>query len=85
MLILKLKNIVIFAAKISNFCRSWIHLPSQLCVHNSHKSGKLAWGKFAVRQGKNREYVGNLKMQFEWGPCIETNLVLSWSMLQSGL
>ena len=34
---------------------SWICLPSQFGVCNSHKSRKLAQGKFAVRQRKNRE------------------------------
>ena len=37
-LILKVKDIAIFAAKISNFfSRSWIGLSSQFCVCNSHK------------------------------------------------
>ena len=44
--------------------RSLISLPSQFCVCNSHKSRKLAQGKFAVGQGNT----GNLKMQFEWVP-----------------
>ena len=44
-------------------------MPSQFCVCNSHKSRKLAQGKFAVRQGKNRENTENLKMKFEWVPC----------------
>ena len=34
----------------------------------SHKLCKLAQGKFAVGQGKNREKTGNSKIQFEWGP-----------------
>ena len=45
-LTLKVKDISIFAAKIPNF------LPSTFVECNSHKSGKLAQGKFAVRQGK---------------------------------
>ena len=45
-------------------------LPSQFCVCNSYKSCKLAQGKFAFGQGKNRENTGNLKIQFEWVPCL---------------
>ena len=52
------------------FCRSWLGLPSQFCVCNSHKICKLAQGKFAFGQGKKRENTGNLKIQFEWLPCI---------------
>ena len=48
------------------FFLSLISLPSQFCVCYSHKSRKLAQGKFAVGQGKNRENIGNFKMQFEW-------------------
>ena len=61
-LILKVKAIAIFAAKMSI---SWIGLPSQLCVCNSHKLCKLAQGKIAVCQGKTE----NLKIQSEWVPC----------------
>ena len=57
-LILKVKNISGFAAKISFFRRTWIR---QFCVCNSHKSRKLAQGKFTVRQGKHRENTGNSK------------------------
>ena len=67
-LILKVKDSAIFAMTIPIFSRSWIGLPSQFCVCNSHKLSKLAQGKFAVGQGKNRENIGNLKMQFEWVP-----------------
>ena len=52
-LILKLKDISVFAAKISIFRRIWIR---QFCVCNSHKSHRLAQGKFAVGQGKHREF-----------------------------
>ena len=31
----------------------------------------MAQGKFAVGQGKNRENTGNLKIQFEWVPCLK--------------
>ena len=57
-LILKVKDIAIFAAKKSLFffSRSWIGLPSQFCVCYSHKLCKLTQGKFAVRQGKHREF-----------------------------
>ena len=52
------KDISIFAAKIQK--KSWIILPSQFGVCNSHKSHKLAQGKFAViqgkKQGKHREF-----------------------------
>ena len=56
-LILKVKDIAIFATKKS-FCppRSWIGRPSQFCVCNSHKLCKLAQGKFVVGQGKHREF-----------------------------
>ena len=55
-LILKVKNIAIFAAIICFLIRSWICLPSQFFVCNSHKSCRLAQGKFAVEQGKHREF-----------------------------
>ena len=58
-LILKVKDILIFTAEIS----------MKFCICNSHKSRKLAQGKFAVGKGKNTENTGNLKMQFEWVPC----------------
>ena len=45
-----------------NICRKYFHffknlisLPSQFCVCNSHKSRKLAQGKFAVGNEKHRE------------------------------
>ena len=41
-LILKAKDIAIFAAKISNFDRIWISLPSQFYVRYSHTSPKPA-------------------------------------------
>ena len=44
-LILKVEDIAIFAAKISIFSRSWIGLPTQLCICNSHKSCKLRGGE----------------------------------------
>ena len=50
-LLLKVKDIVIFAAIF--FSRSWIGLPSQFYVCNSHKLCKLAQGKFAGGQGKH--------------------------------
>ena len=50
----KVKDISKFAAKISKNKLSLIRLPSQFCVCNSHKLCKLA--KFAVGQGKNREF-----------------------------
>ena len=68
-LILKVKDIAIFAAKKSHFFpRSWIGLPSQFCVCNSHKLGRLSQGKLAVGQEKHRENTGNWKIQFEWVP-----------------
>ena len=73
---LKVKDIVIFAAKKNHFFpRSWIGLPSRFCVCNSHKLWKLAQGKFAVGKGKHRENTGNLKIQFEWVPCL---VILVW-------
>ena len=55
-LILKVKDILKIGAKISqkNLCLK--SLPIQFCVCNSHKSRKLAQGKFAVGQGKHREF-----------------------------
>ena len=47
-LILKVKDIAIFAANISIFSRSWIDLPSQFCISNSHKLYKLTQEKFVV-------------------------------------
>ena len=56
-LILKVKDIAIFAAKISKKKSiSWISLPIQFFVCNSHKLFKLAQGKFVVGQGKHREF-----------------------------
>ena len=56
-LILKVKDIAIVAAKkIHFFSRSWIGLPSQFCVCNTRKLCKLAPGKFAVGQGKHKEF-----------------------------
>ena len=55
-LIRKVKDIVIFAAKISIFfSRSWIGL---FCVCNSHKLCKLTQGKFVVGQGKTGKTQG---------------------------
>ena len=56
----RVKDIAIVAAKISIFSISWIGLPSQFCVCNTHKLCKLAQGKLVVGQGKHRE--------FEWVP-----------------
>ena len=55
-LILKVKDIAIFATKISIVSRSWIGLPSHFCVYNSHKLCTLAQGKCTVGQGKHREF-----------------------------
>ena len=60
-LILKVKDILVFAAKFFKFS---LKLDSQFCVCNCHNARKLAQGKFAVGQGNN----GNLKMQVEWVP-----------------
>ena len=60
-LILKVKDISIFAAKIPNSLLIWICLPSQFGVCNSHKSRKLAKGQFSVRQGKHREFENQIK------------------------
>ena len=38
------------------FPRSWIGLPTQFYVCNSHNLCKLAQGKFGVGQGKHREF-----------------------------
>ena len=54
--IVKVKGIAIVAATKSIFSRSWIGLPSPFCVCNTHKICKLAQGKFAVGQGKHREF-----------------------------
>ena len=56
-LILKVKDIAIVAGgKNPFFPRSWIGLPNQFCVCNTQKLCKLAQGKFAVEQGKHREF-----------------------------
>ena len=34
-----------------------------------------------VGQGKNRENTGNLKMQFEWGPCKEVYFIVSHGLI----
>ena len=51
-------NIIYWHSELCAFqsFSSLISLPSQFCVCNSHKSRKLAQGKFAVRQGKRREF-----------------------------
>ena len=60
LLILKEKDIGIFAAKKNPFfSRNWIglpSLPSQFCICNTHKLCKLAQGQYAVGQGKHREF-----------------------------
>ena len=61
-LILKVKDIAIFAGKKSFFFpRSWIGLPNQFCVCNSHNLCKLTKGHL----WSDRENTGNLKIQFE--------------------
>ena len=65
-LILKVKDILAWTFPFIS--RSWKGLPVQFCVCNSKKSCKLAQGKCAVGQGKNRENTGNLKIQIEWVP-----------------
>ena len=70
-LILKVKdNSIYVQRKISYFFLKRISLPSQFCGWNSHKSRKLAQGKFTVGQGINRENTANLKMQLVWVPCM---------------
>ena len=36
--------------------KTFLSLPNQLCICNCHKASKLAQGKFAVGQGKHREF-----------------------------
>ena len=60
------KDNSIFPTKIPKFFKKLD--TSQFCVCNSHEPCKLTQGKFAVRQEKNRENTGNLKMQFELVP-----------------
>ena len=67
-LIPKVKDISLFAAKIPQNNLKLDISTSQFGVRNSHKSHKLAQGKFAVRRGKNKENTGNLKMKFKWVP-----------------
>ena len=55
-LTLKVNNILKFAAKISNFFWLDKSAKSKFYVCNSHKSRKLAQRKFAVGQGKHREF-----------------------------
>ena len=59
----KVKNIAIFAAKISIFVpKSWIGMPSQFYVCNSYKLWKLTQGKFAVGQGKHRKFENTIRV-----------------------
>ena len=53
-LVQKVKDIMIFAAKLGVFFKDSICLPIPFCVCHSHKSRKLAEGKFAVRKGKKQ-------------------------------
>ena len=55
-LILKVKGIVIFVAKISIFPQKLDRSACQFCVCNSNKLCKLTQGKLAVGQGKHREF-----------------------------
>ena len=66
-LILKVKDISKFATKISPK-NVTLEKSAKSVLCNSHKSCKLAQGKFAFGQGKNRKNTGNLKIQFEWVP-----------------
>ena len=68
-LILKVKDVVIFAVKISIFSQKLEMSESQFCVFNSHKLSKLAQGTFVVGPGPNRDNRGNFKIQFEWVSC----------------
>ena len=53
----KSKGYYVVAAKKKSFSsRSSIGLQNQFCVCNTHESCKLAQGKFAVGQGKPREF-----------------------------
>ena len=49
-------SLILKVQEFSFFPRNWICLASQFCVCNSHKLCKLAQGKFAVGQGKHREF-----------------------------
>ena len=61
-LIIKVKGVSIIAVKIPKIIfLGWISLPSQFCVCHSHKSCKLAQGKFAVRQVIHRENTGEFE------------------------
>ena len=51
---------------VNFYFRILICLPSQFCVWNSHKSHN----KHRENLPSDRENTRNLKMQFEWGPCI---------------
>ena len=51
-LILRVKDIAIFAAKMSMFSRSWIGLPSPFCVCNSHRLA-VGQGKHSHREFEN--------------------------------
>ena len=55
-LIPKVKDIAIFAAKISIFFQKLNRSASQCCVCNSHTLCELAKGKIVVGQGKHREF-----------------------------
>ena len=64
----------------------FLGLPTQFCVCNSHKLCKLAQGKFVVGQGKNRENTGDLKIQFDGYPVVNTQcfMVSTVKLIGSG-
>ena len=49
-------NDISFNTCRENFLLSWISLSNPVCVCNSDKSRKLEQGKYAVGQGKHREF-----------------------------
>ena len=72
--------------EISQFIlENYMCLPSEFCIRNILKSLKLAQGKFAVRQGKNRENTGILKWNLSGDPvyrcCVNYQRVLQVSVL----
>ena len=62
------QDIALFAAKFPNF----IFLSTECVLYmKHHQITEIGTGKICLPTGKqNRENTGNLKIEFEWGPCI---------------
>ena len=65
-LVLKVGILQYLPQKFPIFCQSWISQPHEFCVCNIHKLQKIDTRNICSRTGKTR----NLKILFEWGPCL---------------